>query len=523
MVLGAKLLPRCSKKRYTLFFFENYSAVARNTTSNLYLCTKIKDMDTLEKYSWLIGKLRIFSTGLTLDQIKSEWKKDGLGDSFDRSKLLKWRNEIENRLGLRIVCRKLGCGKYRSEYRYIIENDDKNNKSVGAWIINSVSVCNTLNLYKNLNNRIICDTTPHGTEHLHTILEAMSASVALIITYKGLGNSEWTFRAEPYAVRQHQGEWYVLCKIKNLKTYMLYALGRITALSIQSNDKFKLPCKFNAQKYFGLYFGSVVNGSDTPCRIVLRAYGSQINKLRSHPLHESQAETTYKDAAFVDFSYYMMPTCDLSNAIVGLGPMVEVISPVHYRDKIICHIKAIADRYDSDSAQAFFNTEELLDGNFAVLELDVANEEPSSICEIAVVIVKNGEIIKKIHSFVRPTPFYHSAENIKLSGITESVTRTAPLFPQVWKNVEKAIAGLPLVGYYTHFAEKCLEATFMTYDMPWPKYKFLDALKSARSLLGKELLRLQDTAGAIGSSASLEKRDILSLAEDIAAIALNVL
>ena len=73
--------------------------------------------------------------------------------------------------------------------------------------------------------------------------------------------------------------------------------------------------------------------------------------------------------------------------------------------------------------------------------------------------------------------------------------------------------------------ETHLHAAFIAYDMEWQGLKFHDALKASRHLYDKELStkRLQTVAGASGTSVTKEKRDSLSIAEEIAAIALQVL
>lgn len=57
-------------------------------------------MTQIEKYIWLIGKLKTFSTGLTLQELSDAWnlKMEGEsrqnGESLDRQTLKRWRDGI---------------------------------------------------------------------------------------------------------------------------------------------------------------------------------------------------------------------------------------------------------------------------------------------------------------------------------------------------------------------------------------------------------------------------------------------
>ena len=51
-------------------------------------------------------------------------------------------------------------------------------------------------------------------------------------------------------------------------------------------------------------------------------------------------------------------------------------------------------------------------------------------------------------------------------------TDNAPVFPEVWKQIEPLIEGLPLVAHNKTFDESCLKAVFRVYQMDYPDYEF---------------------------------------------------
>ena len=83
--------------------------------------------------------------------------------------------------------------------------------------------------------------------------------------------------------------------------------------------------------------------------------------------------------------------------------------------------------------------------NFAAIDFETANNERTSVCSVGVVIVKDGEIVDKFYSLIHPEPDYYLYWNTRVHGLTREDTANAPVFSEVWKQVEPKITGLPLV------------------------------------------------------------------------------
>ena len=96
--------------------------------------------------------------------------------------------------------------------------------------------------------------------------------------------------------------------------------------------------------------------------------------------------------------------------------------------------------------------------NFAAIDFETANKERSSICSVGIVIVKNGIIADRIYRLIRPRPHYYSYWNTQIHGLKIEDTADAADFPTVWREIEPAIAGLPLVAHNSVFDEGCLKA-----------------------------------------------------------------
>ena len=120
--------------------------------------------------------------------------------------------------------------------------------------------------------------------------------------------------------------------------------------------------------------------------------------------------------------------------------------------------------------------------DFAAIDFETANNERTSVCSVGVVIVRDGELVDSFYSLIQPEPNYYNYWCTQVHGITRHDTESAPVFPEVWKQIEPLIDGLPLVAHNTAFDESCLKAVFRCYQMDYPDYEFYDTLSASRKV-----------------------------------------
>lgn len=118
--------------------------------------------------------------------------------------------------------------------------------------------------------------------------------------------------------------------------------------------------------------------------------------------------------------------------------------------------------------------------DFAAIDFETANFERSSVCSVGVVIVRNGKITDSFYSLIQPEPNYYNYRCMQVHGLCREDTDDAPVFPEVWAQIEPLIEGLPLVAHNSQFDEGCLKAVFKVYQMEYPDYIFYDTLYASR-------------------------------------------
>ena len=110
--------------------------------------------------------------------------------------------------------------------------------------------------------------------------------------------------------------------------------------------------------------------------------------------------------------------------------------------------------------------------DFAAIDFETANECPSSVCSVGVVVVREGEIVDSFYSLIHPEPEYYKWFCRQVHGLGPDDTDDAPVFPFVWEKIEPLIQGLPLVPHNRRFDEGCLKSVVKVYQMEYPDFEY---------------------------------------------------
>lgn len=162
--------------------------------------------------------------------------------------------------------------------------------------------------------------------------------------------------------------------------------------------------------------------------------------------------------------------------------------------------------------------------NFVAIDFETANGCRSSVCSVGIVVVREGEVVDRFYSLIRPEPDYYAYFCQRVHGLSRRDTCNAPSFPEVWAQIEERIGDLPLVAHNARFDEGCLRAVFDCYRMRYPGYTFYDTLAASRKVLGRTIAnhQLHTVAEACGFVLR-DHHHAMADAEACAAIALKLL
>ena len=160
--------------------------------------------------------------------------------------------------------------------------------------------------------------------------------------------------------------------------------------------------------------------------------------------------------------------------------------------------------------------------DFVAIDFETANGERSSVCSVGVVVYRDGIQVDNFYSLIKPEPEYYTWFTTQVHGLTEEDTMNAPVFPDVWRQIEPLIGGLPLVAHNKSFDESCLKAVFRVYQMDYPDYPFYcTCIASRRKWPG--ISHKLDVISALCGFDLKHHHHALADAEACAAIALQIL
>lgn len=304
----------------------------------------MRNTDFFRQYIWTINTI-LSSRKITLNRVQSLWIDDDLNDHkpLSRTTFYRLREDIENMFGIHIECD-------RSDHnQYFISNPEVlHENSTQNWMLQTLTVGNTLADCLAIKERLVLEEIPAGMEYLPVIIKAMKKNHVLQITYQKFGEEMgYPIHIEPYCLKVFRQRWYLLGK-NNTKgnELRIYALDRITELN-ETTEHFELDPSFNADYFFKNYFGIFIGEATSTERIILRAYGKMINLLRTLPKHHSQREIA-TTTEYADFEYYLAPTFDFEHDILKEGPDLEVLEPESLRDKIQSDLRSALDHYQKE-------------------------------------------------------------------------------------------------------------------------------------------------------------------------------
>ena len=285
---------------------------------------------TYYRYIWLLDTL-LNSSPLTIEEINMLWEDCPLSNGpIPLRTFHEQRKGIKEMFGIEIVCDRSHGNVYYVKNPEVLEK-----QKVAKWLLHKYSIPQEFATFNSMKDRILLEEIPLGTAFLDDIIEAMQKNMELRIDYQRYEGEQGkehlqTFHIQPYALKVFNRRWYLLGFIKEKDGLRTIALDRILYLEVLTTS-FSLPEDFDARKYFSNVVGIFVNKELPVTKVMIRAYGTQAEYLRSTPLHKSQSEGKSKHGEFADFTYRLCVTTELVSQLLAMGEKVKVLEPEELR------------------------------------------------------------------------------------------------------------------------------------------------------------------------------------------------
>lgn len=119
--------------------------------------------------------------------------------------------------------------------------------------------------------------------------------------------------------------------------------------------------------------------------------------------------------------------------------------------------------------------------NFIAIDFETANEKRNSPCSIGIVVVKNGEVVEKIHHFIRPKEMRFKPINIGIHGIRPGMVENEPEFDAVWERIQHYFRGNLVIAHNASFDISVLRKTAELYNINLPSFQYICTMKLAKN------------------------------------------
>lgn len=116
--------------------------------------------------------------------------------------------------------------------------------------------------------------------------------------------------------------------------------------------------------------------------------------------------------------------------------------------------------------------------DFAAIDVETANSDMASICQIGIAIFNNGLLTDKWSSLVNPEDYFDE-RNIEIHGITERHTKNAPTILELYPQLATLLTDKIIVSH-TNFDRVSLSKSLNKYELPAIQGNWLDSARVAR-------------------------------------------
>lgn len=287
-----------------------------------------------KRYIWLVDLINRRKY-VSFKEISEAWMRSPLnetGDPLSERTFFNHKDAIAGMFGIEILNdRSLG---------FYIGRSDVGSDETSDWMLHTLCLNNVLHENADMKDRILMEKVPSSERFLTDIISAMRDFRVISLCYQSFRHPEpFCFNVQPYCVKYFKQRWYLLGDSD--LGLRIYSLDRFVDME-ELEEHFEIPKGFDAEEYFGNYFGVIIG--EEPEDVKIRVVPDQVKYFRTLPLHGSQRETVQEDGSSV-FSYHIAPTFDFVQEILSHGADVEVLEPAELRESIADNVAGMASRY----------------------------------------------------------------------------------------------------------------------------------------------------------------------------------
>ena len=106
---------------------------------------------------------------------------------------------------------------------------------------------------------------------------------------------------------------------------------------------------------------------------------------------------------------------------------------------------------------------------FVAFDVETPNSRNHRMSSIGISVVEEGAIVERFTSLIDPETHFDPF-NIMLTGITPEMAKTAPTFPELWREIAPVMQSGILIAHNAPFDMKVLSRCLMDYEIDTPQF-----------------------------------------------------
>jgi DNA polymerase III subunit epsilon len=136
---------------------------------------------------------------------------------------------------------------------------------------------------------------------------------------------------------------------------------------------------------------------------------------------------------------------------------------------------------------------------FAAIDFETASNHPNSACQVGVVVVENGTIVREYDQYICPPRSYFSPNCVAVHGIRFEDVASAPPWQDVWREIEPMLIENVVLAHNAPFDMRVLLSSILGTENIAPRIEFqCTRLIAMRAWPGRSGYGLQPTAESLG-------------------------
>ena len=183
-----------------------------------------------------------------------------------------------------------------------------------------------------------------GKIWLYELFKSIKNHKALNISYQPFQKKRSNRIISPYLLKEYKGRWYLLALDHRVKALRVFALDRMK--EVKESLATYQQSEVDLHHYFDNVIGVSVLENKEPEKIQIEVYGSQIQYLKTKPIHSSQRLISEGNDSAI-FEVNLIVNYEFISELLSYQETIKILSPDSLIEQYISILHRMSEHYNS--------------------------------------------------------------------------------------------------------------------------------------------------------------------------------